>query len=163
MTRANTQAQSLARLSKNEISTGKLWWVIPVATAAATAANAIFYFFVTRILGEPLLFPEQFPPLDTSPMPVGDVILFSILFSLGASLVFALVAGFNDHPVRTFLIISTVVLVLSCFLPLKAPTPPVTLPAKLTLVAMHVIGAIVVVGMLIGLSKRNESDYVKTN
>jgi hypothetical protein len=89
------------------------------------------------------------------------VVLFSILFSLGASLVFALVAGFSRQPVRTFLIISTVVLVLSCFLPMKAPTPPVTLPAKLTLVGMHIIGAIVVVGLLIGLIKGNELDHVK--
>jgi hypothetical protein len=74
MTQANTQAQPLTQLSRNEISTGKLWWVIPVATIFATIANVVFYYIVTRMIGEPLLFPEQFPPLETSPMPVSDVL-----------------------------------------------------------------------------------------
>lgn len=150
------KTQSITVLSKKEISISSLWWIIPVATAFATTANVIFYFIVTRILGEPLLFPEQFPPPETSPMPVTDVIIFSLIFSLGAGMVFVLVAGFSQRPVRTFLIISTVILVLSCALPLKAPTPPVTLPAKLTLVSMHIIGGVAVVGTLIGLSKRNK-------
>jgi hypothetical protein len=153
MTEVNAQAHSVTQLSNNEISPRKLWWVIPLATAAATTANVIFYFFVTRILGEPLAFPEQYPPPETSPLPVGDVVLFSVIFSLGAGVVFALVSGFSRRPVRTFVIISTVVLILSCIPPLMAPSPLVTQGARLTLVSMHIIGAIVVVGTLIGLSK----------
>jgi Family of unknown function (DUF6069) len=136
-----------------EGSTAKLWWVIPVASILAISANVIFYYLIKIILGEPLLFPEQFPPPETSPMPVTDVILFSLIFSLGAGIVFAMIASFARRPVRTFVSISTVVLLLSLALPLRIPTPPVTLLPKLTLVAMHIIGAIVVVGTLVWLGK----------
>jgi hypothetical protein len=146
--------QSSLEQSTKEVSLNSLWWVIPVATALAAAANVIFYYIVTRWLGEPLLFPEQFPPTETSPMPVADVILFSLIFSLGAAIVFILVAIFSRRPIRTYLIISSIVLVFSFIPPLMVPTPPVTMPAKLTLVAMHIIGAIAVVGTMTGLSQQ---------
>jgi hypothetical protein len=74
--------------------------------------------------------------------------------------VFALLAAFSRRPVRAFLIISTVVLILSCIPPLAAPSPLVTQGARLTLVSMHIIGAIVVVGALIGLSaSRSRAAY----
>ncbi len=139
--------------AEREISTGKLWWAIPLAMFFGTATNVVFYYFVTILLGEPLLFPEQFPPPETSPLHVTDVIIFSFIFSLGAGLVFTLMAAFSRRPVRTYLVISTITLLLSFVLPLSIPSPPVTMQAKLTLVAMHVIGAIVVVGTLIFLSR----------
>lgn len=142
-------------LSNQEISTSKLWLLIPFAIAIATAANVIFYFFVTRLLEEPLLFPEQFPPPESSPMPVMDVVIFSVIFSVGAGIVFMLLANFSRQPIKIFLIVSMIVLLISFILPLMAPTPPVTLAAKLTLVAMHIIGAVAVVGTLIGLSRRS--------
>ena len=147
-------AQASGSDASKEVSLDRLWWVIPVAAALAATANVIFYYIVTRWLGEPLLFPEQFPPPETSPMPVADVIIFSLIFSLSAAFVFVLVANFSRRPIRTYLIISSIVLVLSFILPLMAPTPPVTMPAKLTLVAMHIIGAIAVVGTLVGLSRQ---------
>ena len=115
----------------------------------------------TRLLGEPLLFPEQFPPPETVPMPVSDVVIFSVIFALGAAIVFALVAHFSQRPIKTYLIISTTVLILSFALPLKAPTPPVTMPAKLTLLAMHIIGAIAVVGTMIGLARQKKRNYLR--
>jgi len=145
------------KTSTKEVSLYRIWWVFPLAAALATIANVIFYFIVTRWLGEPLLFPEQFPPPETTPMPVADVILFSLLFSLGAGIVFVLVATISRRPIRTYGMISTMVLLLSFLLPLKAPAPPVTLFAKLTLVAMHIIGAITVVGTLVGLSRQPPS------
>jgi len=75
-----------------------------------------------------------------------DVAIFSILFALGAGIVFALVAHFSQRPIRTYLIVSSIVLILSLALPFKAPTLPVTLFTKLTLAAMHIIGAIAVEG-----------------
>jgi len=75
-------------LSNREISTRKLCIFILIAATIATAANSIFYFFVTRFLGEPLLFPEHFPPPETSPIPVTDVMIFSVIFSIGAGIMF---------------------------------------------------------------------------
>lgn len=132
----------------------KLWWVVPIAVTVATIANIIFYLILTRWLGEPLLMIAQFPPPEMVPMPVGEVILFSIIWTLGAGLVYALLIALTAKPDRNLIIISALVLLASFALPFKMPTPPVAVSAKLSLVAMHLIGALVVVGSLIGLNPR---------
>ncbi len=129
-------------------------WIVPVAVAAATFANVIFYFILTQLLGQPLLMIEQFPPPELTPMDVSSVIAFSIMFSLGASFVYAILSGVTQRPERYFIIISAVVLLASLALPLSIPTPPVAMSAKLSLVAMHIIGAIVVVGLLVRLGRK---------
>ena len=87
-------------------------------------------------------------------MPVGEVILFSIIWALAAGLVYVFLNAATGRPDRNFIIISAVVLLASFALPLKAPTPPVAMSAKLSLAAMHLIGAVVVVGSLIGLNSK---------
>jgi hypothetical protein len=129
-------------------------WIVPAAVAAATFANVVFYFALTQWLEEPLLMPNQFPPPLLVPMPVGEVILFSIIFALGASLVYVFLRAVSRRPEQKFIIISAVVLAASCVLPLMAPTPPIAMSAKFSLVAMHVIGAVVVVGLLVGLGRK---------
>ena len=134
----------------------RLWWVVPIAVAGATLANVIFYFILTRWLREPLLMLDRFPPpvQPLVPMPVGEVILFSIIWALGAGLVYVLLTAVTARPDRNFILVSAVILLASFALPLKAPTPPVAMSAKLSLAAMHLIGAVVVVGLLIGLGRK---------
>jgi heme A synthase len=127
----------------------RLWWVIPAGIFLATGANLVFFFFITSVIEKALLFPNQFPPPELSPLGIADVVMFSVIFSAGAGLVFAVIAKVSSRAVPTFLIVSLVVLFLSLALPLSIPSPPVAMSAKLYLVAMHVIGAIVVVGTLI--------------
>ncbi len=143
-----------AKVSKADESTNRLLWVVPVAVAAATFANVIFYIILTKWLGEPLLMIEQFPPPTLTPMDLSSVILFSIIFSLGASFVYVFLSVVTQRPERNFIIISAVVLLASIVLPLGIPTPPVAISAKLSLVAMHIIGAVVVVGLLVGLGRK---------
>jgi hypothetical protein len=135
--------------------------VVPFAAAAATIANVVFYYLLTRGLGEPLLMLSDSPTRDLVPMPAWEVVLFSLIFSIPAGIVFAILARANKKPVRNFMIISLVVLVLSIFLPLRMPTPPVAMTAKLGLVTMHVIGAIVVVGTLVLASRRRTASTVE--
>ncbi len=137
----------------------RLWWVVPIAVTSATMANVIFYFILTRWLGEPLLMVEQFPPPETAPMPVGEVIGFSIIWALGAALVYLFLKTATARPDRNFIAISAVVLLASFALPLKIPTPPVTMPAKLGLAAMHLIGALVVVPVLVVLGRRRGRSF----
>jgi hypothetical protein len=124
---------------------------ILVASIAAIFANVLLYFLLKDALGIPFVAPEQFPPPEVSPLPASDVILFSLIFSAGAGLVFLVVAYTARQPARVFAAISLVVLVLSCFLPLRIPTPPVPMETKLALVSMHVLGALVLVPLLIRL------------
>jgi len=134
----------------------RLMWVVPLGVVAATLANIIFCFFLTEWIGEPLLMLDRYPPpvQPLVPMPVEEVILFSIIFSLGAGLVYLGVSALSGRPNRHFIIISVVVLVGSFLLPLKAPTPPIAMSAKLSLITMHIIGAAVVVPILVGLGRK---------
>jgi len=135
----------------------RLWWVVLIAVVAATIANVILYFILTRWLGEPLLMLDRLPPpaQPLVPMPVGEVILFSVIWALGAALVYALLIAVTARPDRNFIIVSAVVLLASFALPLKMPTPPIAMSAKLSLIAMHIIGAIVVVPILVGLGRNH--------
>lgn len=133
----------------------RLVWVVPLATAVAITANVIFYYILTRWLKIELKFPSQTPERTLTPMPVYDVILFSLIFALGAGVVFVLVTQLAQRPLRTYLVIATAVLFLSFVLPLRIPSPPVAMVDKLSLVAMHIIGAIAVVGVLVGLGRKH--------
>ncbi|PZC47031.1 MAG: hypothetical protein C1O27_001647 [Chloroflexi bacterium] len=133
----------------------RLLWVIPLGAASATAANAVFYYLVTAGFGEEFLFPNQFPPPDLAAMPVNDVIIFSVIFSLGAGIVFAQVSNLARKPIRIYLVIAIVTLFLSFAVPLSISSPPVAMSHKLVLVALHVLGAMGVVGTLVALGRGN--------
>jgi hypothetical protein len=140
-------------------SVSKLIWVIPLATAVAALANVIFYYMVIEIFNFPMMFFDETRETLTDPlvrMPVFEVILFSGIFGTSAGLVFVLVTHVLGRPIRTYLIIAGTVLLLSFLLPLKIPTPPVAMEDKLSLVTMHVIGAIAVVGVLVGLGRKRK-------
>jgi hypothetical protein len=124
---------------------------ILVGFVSAAAANVIFYLLITRLLGVPMLVPEQFPPPQLSPIPVTEVVLFSFIFSLGAGLVFLFVANLSRRPAPVFLGISLMVLVISLFLPFRVPRPPVPISTPLVLASMHVIGAALLVPILIAI------------
>ena len=138
------------------VSLGRLAWVVPLATAVAVTANLIFYFIITRWLHIGLRFPAEAPGrILSATLPAGDIVLFSVIFSLGAGIVFVVVTQSARRPIRTFLIIASAVLLGSFLLPLKIPTPPVVMVDKISLMAMHIIGAIAVVGLLIGLGRNS--------
>ncbi len=146
-------------------SSEKLVWVVPLATAVATTANVILYFIITRwfhidilIGGEEAEFWWQ-PPVGNSEtmlwqLAVSDIILFSVVFASAAGVVFVIVSQLAQRPIRTYLKIATVALFLSFIPPLLAPSPPVAIIVKLSLVAVHIIGAIAVVGVLVGLGRK---------
>lgn len=124
---------------------------ILVGFISAAAANVIFYLLVTGLLGVPMVAPEQFPPPELSLIPVTDVILFSFIFSLGAGVVFLVVANLSRRPAPVYLGISLVVLVISLFLPFRMPRPPVPVSTPIVLASMHVIGAALLVPILIAV------------
>jgi hypothetical protein len=145
--------RSLAEMEA--VSLGKLAWVVPLSTAVAVIANVIFYYIITRWFHVGLRFPSGTPDHTLSAtMAVGDVVLFSVVFALGAGVVFVIVTQSAQRPIRTYLMIATAVLLVSFLLPLNIPSPPVAMIDKLSLVAMHIIGAIAVVSVLVGLGRK---------
>jgi len=142
MTSTDVPRISLAKRQPASISRQIL--AIVVGTIAAIIANVIYYLLVTGLLGIPVVAPPEL-----SPIPVTDVVLFSIIFSFGAGLVFLLVANISRRPAQIYLGICLAVLIISLFLPFMMPTPPVPISTPIILASMHVLGAAVLVPIII--------------
>ena len=82
-------------------------------------------------------------------------IVLTIVLCTSAVLVYALVGRFAKNPVRTYIIISAVFLVIS-FLPdivaVSAPFPGAGWPYSISLMIMHVVAGFITVYMLIKLT-----------
>jgi len=122
---------------------------ILIGSIAAVAANVSYYLLASELLGVPMVAPSGDPSLELSPLPVTDVIIFSLIISIGASIVFLITANFSPRPAQVYAGLSLVVMILSLFMPLMIPTPPVPMVTKLVLASMHVLGAAVLVPILI--------------
>ena len=124
-----------------------LWRAGLYAGVGALVANFIVLYF-TRPLA------PDFVAL--SPIPV---IIWTVLGTIGATLVYALVRRLSRTPERTFLIVAIVVLLIS-FIPdwwvwnTKPPTfKVVTLGGIYALMAMHVVAAVIITGVLLRARK----------
>jgi hypothetical membrane protein len=130
----------------SEINLRKLWWVWPLTVLAS-----ILGVLVVRVLAVALLHPD--------PMPIalgwGAPIMFTLVLVSGAVLVFALVGRFAKHPLRTYQIVSFIVLLLS-FIPdilyASSPMPGASWPTAIALMVMHVVAWAITVGMLTRLT-----------
>lgn len=147
----NLSARKPANLSRQLLA-------IVAASISAIVANVIFYFILKNFAGVEFIAPSESQSLEVSPLPYTDVIIFSIVFCMGASFVFLITANTARRPAVVFVGISAVVLIISLFLPLMIPTPPIPMATKLSLAAMHIVGAGVLIPMLvvIGLPKNPE-------
>ena|SRR5690349_9306073 len=130
----------------SSIQARKLWWAGPLTVLAAVAGVLI-----VRSLAMTILAPPYGPGLEM----IIVSILLTVILCTAAVLVFALVARFTKNPVRTYLIISSVFLVIS-FLPdiatVSAPFPGAGWPYAITLMIMHVVAGFITVYMLIKLT-----------
>ncbi|UCD41411.1 MAG: hypothetical protein JSV69_12670 [Chloroflexota bacterium] len=137
----NLPARKPAKLSRQLLA-------IVLGSISAIVANVVYYFILKDFVGIEFIAPEESPPPEVSPLPATDVVIFSIIFSAGASILFLILASTVRRPALIFVTISLVVLVLSLFLPLFMPTPPIPLSTELSLASMHILGAAVLVPVL---------------
>ncbi len=115
----------------------------------AAAGNAIVYVIVTGPLNEPLLMCDcSVTPPPLSAMPLSEPVLFSALFGSGAVILYAVIRAQSARPLRVFILVATLLLLVSVGLPAMMPSPPVEWSAKLTLIAMHVVGYLIIVGVI---------------
>ena len=145
----STIPQGISLADRQPASLARQLLAIVIASTSAILANVIFYLLATELLGIPMVALEQFPPPEVVPLPVTDVVIFSFVFSFGASLVFLLVANISQRPAQVYLAICVVVLILSLFLPFEIPTPPVPMATKIVMASMHILGAGLLVPILI--------------
>ena len=134
-------------MSTSTIRLRKLWWVGPLTVLAAT----IGVLFV-RIIARAILPAPYAPGLDLILLPV----ILTLVLCTGAVVVFAIVGRFAKNPVRTYIIISSIFLVIS-FLPdiaaVSAPFPGAGWPYSIALMSMHVVAGLITVFALITLTR----------
>jgi hypothetical protein len=135
-------------MSTSSIQLGKLWWAGPLTVLAA-----IIGVLVVRTIAVALIPPPYVPGLGW----VMPIVLTTVLCT-GAVLVFAAVARFSKKPIRTYLIISVLFLLVS-FIPdilvANAPMPGAGWPSSIAEMTMHVVAGFITVFMLIKLTAAN--------
>jgi hypothetical protein len=133
-------------MTASSIQLRKLWWVGPLTILAA-----IIGVLIVRAIAMAILPPPYAPGLAVITIPI----ILTLVLCIGAVLVFALVGRFAKNPVRTYIIISSVFLVIS-FLPdiavASARMPGAGWPYSITLMIMHVVAGFITVTMLIKLT-----------
>ena len=136
------------RVQDERVTFRRLLWVVPLAAATAAVANAIVY-LVASALGA---MPQDVDANGQGPITLAVVAVMSAQGAVVAAVVYALVGWFARRPVRVFRIVAVVVLVLSFVTPFTIAGAPVTMVVVLLL--MHVIAALVIVGILTTLAAR---------
>jgi hypothetical protein len=131
-----------------DIEMVQLWWVGLLMIVLSIAGNAIVR-TITMALFD---IPPEFRPLAWS-----QFIFFTVVGAVGATVVFAIVARLSQRPIRLFRRIAIGVLLIS-FLPdigllVGRPFPGITVPGVLSLMVMHVVSAVVAVGLLTRLAR----------
>jgi len=130
----------------SSVQARKLWWAGPLTVLAA-----VIGVLIVRSLAMTILPPPYGPGLEM----IIISILLTVILCTTAVIVFALVVRFTKNPVRNYLIISSVFLVIS-FLPdiatASAPFPGAGWPYAITLMIMHGVAGLITVYMLIKLT-----------
>jgi hypothetical protein len=133
-------------MSTSSIQLKKLWWAGPLTVLAA-----IIGVLIVRVIAMTILQPPYAPGLAMIMLPI----VLTLILCTGAVLVFALVGRFAKNPVRTYIIISSVFLLVS-FLPdvavASAPFPGAGWPYAITLMIMHVVAGFITLYTLIKLT-----------
>jgi len=133
-------------MSASSIQLKKLWWAGPL-----TVVVAIIGVLIVRTIAMAILPSPYAPGLAMIVLPI----VLTLILCTAAVIVFALVGRFTKNPIRIYIIISSVFLVIS-FLPdiaaVSAPFPGAGWPYSITLMIMHVVAGFTTVFMLIKLT-----------
>lgn len=132
----------ISHVRSEQVAFKHLLWAGPLAAISAAVANAVLY-FVASALG---MMPQDVVLQGSGPITLAPVIVSSIIGAVGAVMVFTIVALLTRRPIRTFRIVAAVLLVLSFATPLTIPGAPLSMILALEL--MHVVAAVIIVGIL---------------
>lgn len=123
-------------------------WLVLGALAAAVATAAVLIFLTIAIAIWPDI--ALFKPLDS----YARAALFTIIPAFAATGLFAWLAARRADPVRAFLRIAAVVLLLSFIPDYLLPVPDKTFLASTVAAFLHVVAAVAIVGVLVGGYRR---------
>ena len=133
-------------MSASSVQLKKLWWVGPL-----TVLSAIVGVLIVRAIAVAILPLPHGPGLTILMLPI----MLTVILCTSGVVVFALVGRFAKNPVRTYIIIASVFLLIS-FLPdigvASAPFPGAGWHYAITLMIMHITAGFITVYMLIKLT-----------
>ena len=142
--------------SQRAVREERISWrrLVPVALLAAllaAVANTLVYFAASGLgfIPQSVLLPS---PRGEAPLTASLVATTSVMGTVGATIIFAIIGLFARRPVRLFRIVAAVALVLSFVMPATVPGVPVAM--RLSLALMHVVAWAVIVGLLSTLAGR---------
>lgn len=137
-----------------EFSIRRLLWAGPLVAVLAVGAD-LFFFAITRALGERYFITLGGPGQPAGLMPVSFIVVPTIAVTVGASLLFAFLLKFSQAPLPPFLSVAGMALLISFGAPfsLTGDTP---LSTKLLLAATQILTAGVIVGGILGFSRKRE-------
>ncbi len=135
------------------MAVGRLLWVGPLALAVSLVATVL----VRTVVVAGLDVSSEFEPLR-----VGSVIFFTTIGVVGAISVFAVVAKMARRPVALYIKIALVALLLSWGLDvdllLSEPYEDTGFDTVGTLMAMHVVVAVIAVTLLVRLTRSTSTE-----
>lgn len=121
------------------VASGRLWRSGALAALLASVVNLIIYFAAPVIFN----FTLAIPLTSSQPeqLPFGVVIVFTVLASLVATGLMALLKRISNRPVTIFQVTAAVILLISLAGPFSLP---VALGIQVTLVTMHLVTAAII-------------------
>ncbi len=136
-------------LLREHVALRKLIWVGPLTMVSTVIVNLIIRTIAVSIFGVP----ETFQYLQ-APYVIGSTIVFVLV----ALLAFVLVNRFARRPIQFYRLLAFVVLCISFLGPIMAlvglfPAPGMTLSIFWTMIVMHTVSAIIVVGLFTTLTR----------
>jgi Family of unknown function (DUF6069) len=143
-----------APATRQRVALRRLWWIAPLTIVLAALANLMISFLGVSFFGVPSTFPLLQP---------GPVIASTVVFLLLATVAFIVIGRFSRHPIRVYRLVALVAVVLSFLNPIAAlagwfPAPGMNLNIFWTMIAMHIISAIITVGLFTTtVGTRNET------
>lgn len=132
---------SVAKAQSRSLSMNT-WMRLALSTALASIVAVLIIQALTIAL-----WPEiaLFAPLDSYPRSA----LFTAIPVIGATMLLGWLAQRQQRPVRTFMIISVIVLLVSFIPDYVLPVPNKTMLASTVAAFLHVVAAVMTVGMLV--------------
>lgn len=138
-------------VSQERVALGRLWWVTLLSIAAASAANLVVYLIATALFDGPRAFALL------GPVPI---LVSTVLYLVGAAIVYALIGRLTRRPIRAFRAVAAVALLLSFLAPISAvfmmpapDTPDAT--TVVVLIVMHIVAAIITVALFTRLARKS--------
>jgi hypothetical protein len=125
----------------------RLLWDGPLSILVAILAN-LFYYGMTKALGEQYLMPLGGGSSYLSPMLIQMPVIVTLIPGLVAMVLFGLLLRYARRPATIFLSVSLAALILSFGGPFNLPAA--TMQTKMLLSGMHIIAAVIVtIGILL--------------